>query len=154
MNIVKSLPRLIQGIALLGIADAGYLSANHFLGTEIKCLLVHGCDIVTNSVYSAIAGIPVAYLGLAYYLIMFGTITIAIENRSNQLIRLIALLSLAGFGFSLWFLYVQAFILEAFCTYCLISLGTSTAIFILAQIAQLKLPIFTGDNSERSGDNS
>ena len=90
---------------------------------------MHGCDTVTSSAYSVIFGVPVALLGTLYYLTVF-LLTIAfIDTRKRVFFDIARMCTVAGFFFSLWFLYVQAFILHAYCIYCLGSVVTSTLLF-------------------------
>ncbi|MEK7135969.1 MAG: vitamin K epoxide reductase family protein [Patescibacteria group bacterium] len=115
----------IAAVSFLGILDTSYLVAKHFIGGPVKCVLVQGCDTVTSSVYSSILGVPVALLGLIYYLVFFFIAFWAIDRESSQIKKLLLFLAIIGVLFSSWFLYVQAFILSAYCTYCLVSALTS-----------------------------
>jgi uncharacterized membrane protein len=118
--------------SLFGILDTAYLTAKHFMAGPIKCVLVEGCDTVTTSAYSLVFGlIPVAVLGLIFYLLVFLGAYLYWEKESLALRWALFALSVAGLLASAWFLYVQAFILSAFCSYCLFSTLTSTLIFII-----------------------
>lgn len=123
-------PILFAIVSFLGFLDAGFLTANHYFGTPLTCIIVHGCDTVTSSVYSQILGVPVALLGWVYYLTVF-LLTIAfIDTKKRVFFDIARMCTVAGFFFSLWFLYVQAFLLHAYCIYCLGSVITSTLLFI------------------------
>jgi len=128
----------------LGFLDAGYLTANHYFGAPLTCIIVHGCDTVTTSAYSQILGIPVALLGTLYYLTIFLLIVAYFDIHKRIFFDLARLCTVAGFLFSLWFLYVQAFILNSYCIYCLGSITTSTLLFGSAAysfFAERRIPI-------------
>jgi len=121
----------MTGIAFLGFADATYLTANHYFGIPLVCTIVHGCDIVTTSRYSLIFGIPVALLGFLYYLTIFLLFTIAIDTQKKKIASLAITLTPAGVLASLYFVYLQLFVIHAICLYCMVSVGTSTLLFFL-----------------------
>lgn len=122
-------------LAFLGLADALYLTAHHYLGFPLACGPLSGCGTVTSSVYSVIFGIPVALPGALYYLAMFFGFLFALEYRSLSYFRLVCKLSLCGLVASAWFLFVMAFLLHAWCTYCLVSAATSTLLFAGSMLA-------------------
>jgi uncharacterized membrane protein len=128
----NTIPFLILVTSFLGILDTAYLSAERFLGGTVKCVLVSGCDEVTGSAYSTVAGWPVALLGLIFYLLIFFAAYLSYERRGWVFKRALFIFSVVGFIASAWFLYVQAYILEAYCTYCLVSTLTSTLILIFS----------------------
>lgn len=121
-------------VSLLGFADATYLTVKHYTGSTIPCTITHGCDVVTNSVYSEILGVPVALLGSAFYIVTFALVFFAMDQRSMKLLRAAGLFTLVGFLSSLWFLFAQAFLIKAFCQWCLGSALTSTILFVLGFI--------------------
>lgn len=126
-------------VSLAGFLDATYLTAKHYLGTPIPCSILDGCDEVTTSQYSVIAGIPVALLGSLYYLTIF-ILSVAYADTKKEWFAYVAShLTAVGFLASLWFVYLQFFVLHALCLYCLFSAVTSTILFILGLcIARLK----------------
>lgn len=121
-------------IALTGFADATYLAIEHFSGRLPPCTLIVGCDRVLTSPYSEIFGIPVALFGAVYYLIvMIGAFTY-LESRNTIVFKWTLYLTVVGLLASLWFLAVQAFLIRAYCMYCLGSVVTSTVLFIIAAV--------------------
>jgi uncharacterized membrane protein len=118
-------------VALLGLADAAYLTVEHMSGQSVRCMIVSGCDEVLQSSYATVAGgVPVAAVGLAAYFTAFSLATLAAfgyEGARKLLTPLVAVMFLA----TLWFLYLQAFVIKAFCTYCLISATVTTALALL-----------------------
>lgn len=118
-------------VSFLGFIDSAYLTVKHYQGEVPPCSIIKGCEVVTTSSYSEIAGISVALLGALYYVVVLLLTVGYFDSKKDSILKFVAYLTLIGFLFSLWFLYVQAFILKAFCQYCLFSAVTSTALFII-----------------------
>lgn len=131
MNLSKAIVIPFLLISFVGFVDASFLAANHFSGVTPPCFVTQGCDIVTTSAYAKIAGIPVSALGVLYYLSQLVLMIYFVDKKDERVLPLIVLSSAIGFGFSLWFTYVQIFLLKSYCTYCLFSGLTSTILFAL-----------------------
>ena len=118
-------------VALLGLADAVYLTVEHLSGQSVRCMVVSGCDEVLQSSYATVAfGVPVAAVGAVAYFTVFSLATLAAygyDGARRLLTPLVAVMFLA----TLWFLYLQAFVIRAFCTYCLISAAITTTLTLL-----------------------
>lgn len=116
-------------LALVGFADAAYLTAEHYLGAVPVCTLTKGCETVLTSRFATVGPVPLAAVGAAYYLVIFVVALMSAPNPSRPTVRF--LVSLTGLGFltSLGLLSIQAFILHAYCLYCLVSAGTSNLLF-------------------------
>lgn len=121
-------------VSLIGLADSSYLTAKHYLGTPINCSIFKGCDIVAASPFSVILGIPVALLGVFYYFSFILLTIFYIDSKNEKTLEFVARFSAVGVIASLWFLFLQIFIIKALCLYCLISATTSTVLFILGFI--------------------
>ncbi|HEV7857636.1 MAG TPA: vitamin K epoxide reductase family protein [Pyrinomonadaceae bacterium] len=107
-------------LALVGLADAIYLTIEHLTGQSVRCTITSGCDEVLSSPYASIRGIPLAAFGALAYFTAFSLallIAFGYERLKTPLRLLVALM----FLMALWLLYVQAFVLHAFCQYCLLS---------------------------------
>ncbi len=118
-------------IALIGFADAAYLTLEHFRGVIPPCTIA-GCDVVLTSAYSVVAGIPVSLAGVGYYLTILIGLFIYVESRNLNVLRWTLLATVIGLVSTLWFLFVQAVLLKAFCQYCLLSAFTSIVLFAIA----------------------
>lgn len=118
-------------LTLIGFADAAYLSMLHFYQTDAGCSIISGCDAVLSSEYAVIAGIPLAYMGVLYYTSLIFTFLAYYQSESKRLLQGLLALNSTGFLFSLWLVYVQASILNAFCQYCLLSAIISTILFAI-----------------------
>ena len=117
--------------ALVGLTDAVYLTVEHLSGQSVRCMVVSGCDEVLQSSYATVAGgVPVAAVGAAAYFTVFSLATLAAFGYDGAR-RLLAPLVAVMFLATLWFLYLQAFVIKAFCTYCLISAAVTTVLTLL-----------------------
>src|SRR6266567_8985950 len=115
-------------IALLGLADATYLTVQALTGETLVCGGSPDCFRVLGSSYARVAGIPVAAFGTLAYFGVFGFATFAAFGYVRARTLLIPIVG-AMFLATLWFLYVQAFLLHAYCRYCLFSAAIT---FLLA----------------------
>lgn len=124
--------------AFLGFADAAYLTADHYFALPVPCGLTGGCEAVLTSPYSMIGPIPLAALGAAYYLLaLFLAVYIYTSERPEAARRaVLTVFALSGIGVlaSAYYMYVQVFVIEALCVYCLGSALTSTLIFISSSV--------------------
>ena len=124
--------------ALLGLADAAYLTSKHLMDTQASCSITTGCERVLTSSYAEIFGIPTAALGLVAYFAAFSLAILTYFNYRKTWLIFGALSGLMAF-FSLWLVYLQAFVIGAFCQFCLISAATSLTlsfIFLVSKIAE------------------
>jgi len=116
--------KILYGVAalfcLFGLADATYLTVLALTGETAACSGQTGCFEVLGSAYSKVAGIPVAAFGVAGYFTAFTFATFAAFNYARAH-KFFALTVAVLFTATLWLLYVQAFLLHAFCRYCLFS---------------------------------
>ncbi|MBI2436814.1 MAG: vitamin K epoxide reductase family protein [Candidatus Magasanikbacteria bacterium] len=118
-------------VALIGFADATYLTVAYYSGLELICGLASACNAVTTSAYSRIGSIPVALLGSLFYLSMIILSLAYIDTKSIVIARIRSWTTCIGFGASFVFVYLQLFVIGIICTYCMVSAGTSTLLFIL-----------------------
>ena len=130
----SSIPYALLIFSAAGLFDAAFLASRYFRGTPVVCSLLDGCEIVTTSAYAAIGPVPVALLGVLFYAAVFFGAALYLGTGRERVLRAIAYLTIPGFLATLWFVFVQAFILDAYCEYCLISALTSTVLFILGII--------------------
>ena len=116
-----ALPYIIAAIvSLLGLADAIYLTIEHLAGRSVQCTVVAGCSEVLGSAYATLGGVPIASLGALAYFTAFSCATLSAFGYSGARALLTVVVALM-FLTTLWLLFVQAFILRAFCAYCLLS---------------------------------
>jgi uncharacterized membrane protein len=120
----------------LAILISGYLSYLKIDNTPAVCIAgeVFDCGTVLNSVYSELFGIPIAWLGLATNLIV--TALLLLETRVSFFREYSAVLVfgivLFAFLFSVFLVYAQAVLIQAFCPWCLTHEALITILFILS----------------------
>ena len=134
-NTVAKLPLLAAVVALIGLADAIYLTIKHYTGEAVPCSIVEGCEQVLTSSYAEIAGIPLAIFGAAAYFVAFALAILAAfgNGRAWMLFGVQVVLMTI---FTMWLVYLQAFVIEAFCQFCLLSAGTTLTLFIIYLISK------------------
>lgn len=125
----RGLGRASLIVAGLGTAVAGYLTWVHYAGLQPFCAGgSHGCERVQASSYAALAGVPVAVLGLGSYLIILGSLRVPGERA-----RLIAAcVALIGGGFSAYLTYLELFVIHAICQWCVASAILMVSLAVLS----------------------
>jgi uncharacterized membrane protein len=116
-------------LSLVGLADAIYLTVEHMAGRAVQCTITTGCEEVLTSGYATIAGVPLAGLGAFAYFAAFSLAILAIFGNRTARTLLFYLVALM-FAFTIWLFFVQAFVLHAFCQFCLLS-GAVTLLLAL-----------------------
>ena len=130
--------RIFLATAVLALAGAVVSAASlyHHYGTSATSYCDIGenfnCDIVNRSIYSTIAGIPVALVGVAGYLALL-TLATFYRNQAEAPV-ILAISSLAGLGFALYLTYIEGFVLAAWCILCLSSLALILSIAVLSSV--------------------
>jgi len=124
-------------LSLVGLGDALYLTVEHMTGQTVRCTIVAGCSEVLSSSYAVVAGIPLAAVGAAAYFSVFSLAILAIFGyrlAGKLLVPLTGLMVLI----SLWLIYLQAFVIRAFCQFCLLSAAITIVLFVIALLAWKK----------------
>lgn len=115
--------------ALIGFADSAYLTAQHLRGVIPPCGPTSECESVLTSRFAAIGPFPVAALGLLYYGTVLVLLIAYMDTNRHQILHWTAWLVSAGMLGTLYFVIVQAFVLHAWCVYCLTSAFTTLILF-------------------------
>jgi len=111
---------VIAVLALCGLADAIYLTIEHITGQSVRCTIIAGCSEVLSSSYAVVGGYPLASIGALAYFTVFSLAILAMFGYRIAS-QLLILLVLAMCLVSLWLIYLQAFVIHAFCQFCLLS---------------------------------
>ncbi len=133
---------MLAGILIfsfLGFLDASYLSIKHFQGLPPDCYLLQGCDVVTSSKYSVFFGVPLAYLGFIYYLIIFISTILYLDTKDDRFLKFILGITFFGLLASIWFTYLQFFVIKSICIYCLTSAVFTVALFVLSGLSVVNI---------------
>jgi uncharacterized membrane protein len=137
---IAKLPLAAALVALAGLADAVYLTVHHITAEPVPCSIVAGCETVLTSPYAELQGIPLAAFGAAAYFVAFClALLAAFGNRTLWKVFGVQVVLMALF--TVWLLYLQAYVIGAFCQFCLISAITTftmLVIFIVSRFVRSK----------------
>ena len=113
--------------AAVGFADALYLTLKHYAGGAVSCGLIEGCSVVLESSWATIFKIPTAAFGALYYGLLLVSLGTFFFTRRVLFLQLSLALVTVGLVVSAGFLYLQIFVINALCQFCLLSLLTTVA---------------------------
>ena len=142
----STLVRVMLVLAVLGLADATYLSVVHYAGLKVACAAAgNPCETVQTSKYSFLVGVPVALIGAIGYVLIIASLLL----RDSENTRLATLgLTLLGFGFSAYLTYQETFTITGhpiYCEWCVGSAIVLTILLISSLVRYLKAPQAGGD---------
>lgn len=129
----------IIAVALVGFSDCVFLFAKSVSGGPIPCFITTGCDTVTTSNYSVLWGVHLYVWGMAFYLTIGLLALLYWDTKKVIFLKLLSMGTIVGFVVSLYYLYLQKFVIKAFCIYCIGSAITSTILFALGILIQRRL---------------
>lgn len=107
--------------AFLGFLDATYLTIVHYKNLIPPCSIAHGCETVLTSQYAMVGPVPIALIGAVFYLSVVVLLFLSLQTKKRMVINIILALCLACVVVAAVLVYLQAFVLHAFCQYCLAS---------------------------------
>jgi uncharacterized membrane protein len=111
----RALRLAVATVAVAGLAVASYLTYVHYRPAALVCTGGGGCETVQESDYATLVGVPVALLGALAYAAVLGLTAV-----DTQLTRtLTAVIALAALGFAVYLVALQAFVIDAWCMWCL-----------------------------------
>ncbi|AFY74343.1 putative membrane protein [Synechococcus sp. PCC 7502] len=135
---------IILILALFGASLTSYLTVTHFFGAAPALCTANageGCDLVLNSEYAKIFGIPLTIFGALGYLTIAGLAAIPLvikpenlkekQKLKQQTSLLLFIVSTATVVFSGYLMYLLAFEIKTACIYCITSALTVTSIWLL-----------------------
>jgi uncharacterized membrane protein len=121
---------LLLVFSSIGILDTLYLIYHKVRGTDVVCPFFpkEWCHKVQHAPQSKTFGIPNSVAGFFMYLAILA-LSLMLVNGSVSFAPIQAIVAI-GFLFSLYFIYVQGFVLRAFCTWCVVSAINFTVLAI------------------------
>ena len=126
-------------LALAGLAVSIYLTIAHFTDKPLAGCSENGlvnCTKVTTSPQSYVFGIPVAVLGLAFFVAAVALMSPWAWRSGRREVALIRLASLVvGMGFVLYLLYAELFTIGSICLYCTSVHAITFLLFVLTAFA-------------------
>lgn len=114
MKIDRRLGIAIAVVCGLGLLVAGYLAYTKLFGQEVQCVAGHGCQIVQKSKYATFLGIPVPYIGFVGWIAILLSLLVPGDVGRG----LTALMTVFGFFFTLYLTYLELFVIDAICQWC------------------------------------
>ncbi len=130
--------------AIAGFLLAGYVYIKKSKKENLVCPMDGKCDEVVNSRYSKFMGVRVELLGMLYYamIILAYSFILFMPDVVGDVFKFFMTgITVAAFLFSAYLVFIQAFVLRMWCTWCLFSAGFSTFIFVTAVFgADFSLP--------------
>jgi len=138
----KRLTQITIALAVLGLLVSIYMTIYKLTGNNNMCLGSGDCSTVNASRYASVNGIPVGLIGVFGYA---SIIAIHWLEQKNEFFKangsmIFFGISLIGFFFTLWLVYVEVALLKAYCPFCITSQVTMTLIFILSVIRVIRQP--------------
>jgi uncharacterized membrane protein len=122
-------------VALAGLFVALYLSLYKlgYIGSLVCA--VGSCEVVQTSRWATMLGYPVAVWGVVYYVAVLAVslagVTAALVD-SRRLSQLLVAMTATGVLFSLWLTYLELFVIDAICMWCVVSAVLATTLFVIA----------------------
>jgi len=113
-----------------GLGIALYLTVAHASDRPIACTGIGDCNYVNSSEYAEVAGIRVAALGGVAYATLLALVVATALTRARLPLVVAWGLSLATFAFSVYLTYVELFVIDAICVWCVASALFFTVIFL------------------------
>jgi uncharacterized membrane protein len=114
----RALRIAVAATALAGAGVAGYLTYVHYQPEALVCTGGSaGCETVQESEYATLAGVPVAVLGLVAFLVVLALTVI----DSAQARLATTVIALTGLVFAAYLVLLQAFVIDAWCIWCLVN---------------------------------
>lgn len=128
-------------LSLIGLGIAIYLAYVEVTQVEAVCGPIGQCNLVQSSSYARIMGIPIAVLGVLFYLTVIA-LWVVQPYVSRQWANLLALgligLTLMGTIFSIYLTLLEIFVIHAICAWCISSAVISTLLMLFVVLPVTK----------------
>jgi uncharacterized membrane protein len=124
-------------ISLLGLFLGAYLTLWKFGYAGALVCNVSSCEQVQTSRWSIFLGLPVATWGLGFYVVMLALSIVGLQQgfeTSRPLSLTLLVVSGVGLLFTAWLNYLEAFVIHAWCEWCIASALLVVALFGLAVV--------------------
>ncbi len=129
---------LVLGLVLVaaaGLAIAGYLLATRLLGGPPVCLIGGGCDTVQSSEYATVLGIPVAAYGVAFSSAVAVAGIAWLRAGDRRALFVAWALGIVGTLGVAYLTYLELFVIEAICSWCIAYAVSVVAGLVLTGLA-------------------
>ena len=123
-------------LAWFGLSISILLLMRHAGTPTLFCPVRAGCDSVLSSKYSAVMGVPLPWLGFAFYGMLLGLLLAAYGFGRVRLLGAAVWLSVMGASFSAVLMFIQFAVLHAFCPLCTASAAIVTGLIFASAKAE------------------
>jgi uncharacterized membrane protein len=127
---------------IIGLLVSIYMTIYKITSNDSMCIGSKDCSVVNQSRYSEIYGIPVAVVGALGYAAILAVILLERNPgffKQNGTMLLFGL-SLTGFLFTLYLIFLETTLIKAYCPFCITSQAAMIIIFILSVIRVVRQP--------------
>lgn len=128
---VRVLYYLAIYLFFIGLAISSYLLIVYTSNAPLPCSLSHGCDEVRYSPYSHILGVPVPLFGVGFYLLAIILSFISLKKHRFRYLFAVWLLTAWGLLFASYLTYLEAYVIQAWCSWCVLNAVVNVLTFIL-----------------------
>ena len=125
-------PWAVAALSYAAFVVSTYLTITHYRGYVSPCYVVQGCEAVQTSKYSVVLGVPVALAGAVAFGLLFYLAIGLLRRPARWLVLTFKVLAFLGALAVIPLFLVQAVVLKAFCSYCLLIEVLMLAIWILS----------------------
>ncbi len=130
-----AVPAVLVLLAMAGLGVSSYLAYTHWADASVACGGLGNCSTVNESEYAEMAGIPVALLGVFFYSALAVVALAWLWWRPFGLdwpVLAFWGMSVGGTLFSAYLTYIELFVLEAICVYCVASAAIALAALLIS----------------------
>ena len=140
----KRLSQLAIILTVIGLLVSIYMTIYKITSNDSMCIGSGDCKTVNASRYAEVYGIPVAVLGIIGYSAILAVLLLQRRSEVGFVQQNGALLffglSLTGFLFTLYLIFVEVALIRAYCPFCITSQTAMTLIFIISVIYLVRQP--------------
>ena len=132
----------LVAFTIVGLLVSIYMTIYKITSNDSMCIGSKDCSVVNQSRYSEISGIPVAVIGVLGYAVILAVLLLERNPgffKQNGTMLLFGL-SLTGFLFTLYLIFLETALIKAYCPFCITSQAAMTIIFILSVIRVVRQP--------------
>ena len=138
----KRISQLAIILTIVGLLVSIYMTIYKITSNDSMCIGSGDCKTVNASRYAEVYGIPVAILGVAGYSAILAVLLLERKPgffQQNGTLLFFGL-SLTGFLFTLYLIFVETVLIKAYCPFCITSQTAMTIIFIISVIRLVRQP--------------
>lgn len=119
-------------LSVIGTMIGAYLVWVHYNMDALVCGTGE-CEIVQTSSYSTVMDVPIAWLGTAMYLALLAIALLRLRLPDSTLPLGTAALAITAAGtlYSGWLTWVELYVIDAICHWCVASAVITTLLFVI-----------------------